>query len=588
MPDLLTADRLLLDRYRVGAPLGKGGMGVVFGGTDTRWDLPVAIKVPRGRAATDRALWGRFAQEAATWQSLQHPRILRVLDIVDDDSTDYRPAVVMPHCDGGDLAAWMGRGAPPLPAAARVGSQVAEALSFVHGQGLVHRDVKPANVLRSAEGDALLSDFGLVRALPSTPIAAAGGSPAATAMTGTPAYMAPEQFDGAASPRTDVYALGVLLFELLCGARPIRADARAGVAGWAYAHRHAAILEPESLRADLPADLADLLRRCLSKDEDRRPGLSEIQATLDRHAEPDGDPAPPRQSREMDPRALLRLGEAEVRRGRLEFARRCFEQAREALADLGDVQGVAASDFCLAGLAERRGEWSRAEAHYLAARTPLLEYGQAHDAACCDQGLAALCKKRGDLEAAQAHYHRALETDTSERSKAISLAGLGGLLSARGRHDRARIVLESALQVFDAGHDRRASSQCRADLAIVTWRLARHSDAIELFQRCARECTAIDDRHGMAHAYHGWGCVLADLGGDLAEAAERMGQALSIRTAAGNRSGCAESHYNLGVVALHRGDLGRAERDLQAGLALYLELGEPVGAANCEHNLGKL
>ncbi len=208
-----------LDRYSIERQIGRGATGAVYLARDTL--RTVAIKVLAADfGTTDSTMRSRFQAEARTLASLQHPNILPVLDIGDVDGVLY---FVMPFVDGESLADRLRRSGPlPVSTALDIAIAVASALEYAHGQGIVHRDIKPANVLIPGGDDsaAQLSDFGLQgRLLQESNLTRAGQ------IFGTPKYMAPEQVMGVAqSPAVDVFGLGVLLYEMLYGTTPWKAE----------------------------------------------------------------------------------------------------------------------------------------------------------------------------------------------------------------------------------------------------------------------------------------------------------------------------------------------------------------------------
>lgn len=206
-------DTMLGGRYAFGERLAAGAIGAVHRGVDTRTDTPVAIKVLRPEAAAQPQLVARFLAEAEILAELRHPCLVRPYELVTHGG---RPALVMELVDGADLRRRLRRDGPVPPAvAANIVAQVADALAYLHARGIVHGDVKPGNLLVPADGGPVrLVDFGVARRV---------GGRTDGAVHATPDYVAPEVVAGAdPGPATDVYALGVVLYELLCGRSPYR------------------------------------------------------------------------------------------------------------------------------------------------------------------------------------------------------------------------------------------------------------------------------------------------------------------------------------------------------------------------------
>jgi eukaryotic-like serine/threonine-protein kinase len=226
--ELRTAAPLLDGRYRLGPVLARGGMSTVHRATDTRLDRPVAVKVMDPRLAADPVFRARFEREARSAARIDHPAVVDVYDQGTCVLGDGDPVVflVMELVEGGTLRDVL-RAAGPLPVAAAVAVlvPVLDGLAQAHRRGLVHRDVKPENVLISRTGEVKVADFGLVTA------AAQAGVSHAGMILGTVAYLSPEQVTtGAADARSDVYAAGVLAYELLTGAPPFTGDTAISVA----------------------------------------------------------------------------------------------------------------------------------------------------------------------------------------------------------------------------------------------------------------------------------------------------------------------------------------------------------------------
>jgi serine/threonine protein kinase/Tol biopolymer transport system component len=272
------APGIRLGPYEVAARIGAGGMGEVWRATDLNLKRAVAIKVLPDSLVIDVERLARFRREAEVLASLNHPGIAAVYGV---ETTDGIRALVMEFVDGLTLADRVAQGKIPVDEALPVAKQIADALEAAHDQGIVHRDLKPANIKVRADGTVKVLDFGLAKAMEPTGAAASGVSMSPTittpAMTqagiilGTAAYMSPEQAKGkTADRRSDVWAFGCVLFELLAGRRAF--------AGEDISDTLAAVLRADpdwsALPNDVPIPIRRLLRRCLQKD--RRERLADI------------------------------------------------------------------------------------------------------------------------------------------------------------------------------------------------------------------------------------------------------------------------------------------------------------------------
>ncbi len=261
---------LLADRYRVIRRLGAGGAAAVFLCEDERLGREVAVK--RMHAHSPEEMTRRLRREARLGASLSHPGLVSVFDTVTDDEGVL---IVMEYVDGETLADAIRRGPLPVKRVVEILRALASALDYVHAQGVVHRDVKPANVLLRSDGAVKLADLGVGLARDHTRITQAG------TVLGTPAYMSPEQIDGASpTPAMDIYALGAIAYEMLSGEKARRGDTPLEVA------RHATEDPPPDLRAawrDAPPGAADAIARAMARDPARRPGTAgELAEELER------------------------------------------------------------------------------------------------------------------------------------------------------------------------------------------------------------------------------------------------------------------------------------------------------------------
>lgn len=273
-----------IDHYRLEAMLGDGGMGTVYRAYDLNLERPVALKIMHPHYARRPEFRARLKQEAKTLASLDHPSIVRVLDYGENHELAY---IAMEYISGGSLRAHLQRLQQrqqflPLEQCLQIGLQIAEALNYAHQRGLIHRDVKPSNIILKRLNQpeepgeqpfrAVLTDFGLVKLLQGDSITQSGTT------LGTPAYMAPEQCEGLElDGRSDIYSLGVVLYELLTNRLPfhfnslaeaiathMRGDMPTGIREW---------------RPDVPAVADAIVMRCLAKQPEERFQTAEALAT---------------------------------------------------------------------------------------------------------------------------------------------------------------------------------------------------------------------------------------------------------------------------------------------------------------------
>jgi len=251
--------------YRVDARLGDGGMGIVYRATDTRLNRPVAIKF-LANALLDAVARGRFQREAQIASGLNHPHILTVHDVGDHEGRQY---IVSELIDGGTLDDWARKRGPlSWRQVVELLVGVADGLAAAHAAKILHRDVKPANILISEAGYAKLADFGLAKLASVDDAAAPGQGASYTAVgvvVGTVAYMSPEQAAGKTlDARSDIFSFGVVLYELLCGHRPFVGDTELQVLK-AIAHSAAAPVD-----ADIPEPLRLIVEKALEHNADER------------------------------------------------------------------------------------------------------------------------------------------------------------------------------------------------------------------------------------------------------------------------------------------------------------------------------
>jgi eukaryotic-like serine/threonine-protein kinase len=266
----VSAGALLGGRYRLDELLASGGMAQVWLGTDEVLRRAIALKILHQHLAADETFVTRFRHEAIAVAKLSHPSIVNVYDTCSDDGVE---AIVMELVRGQTLRQRLDQGPVDPWVAANIAAQVAGALAVAHAAGLVHRDIKPANILLSQDGRVKVGDFGIAKAAESADLTQEGS------FLGTAKYLAPEQIE--AKPidgRTDLYSLGVVLYEMLCGRVPFEADTSSATA---LARLHNDPQRPRLVKAGVPRELEAITMRLLARDPAARyPTATDVRAAL--------------------------------------------------------------------------------------------------------------------------------------------------------------------------------------------------------------------------------------------------------------------------------------------------------------------
>jgi len=252
-------------RYEVIEELGKGGMGRVYKVFDKKIKEKVALKLLRPEISSDEETVERFSNELKYARKIIHKNVCRMFDLGEEEGTHY---ITMEYVSGEDLKSMirmMGRMSPGQ--AVSITRQICEGLAEAHKLGVVHRDLKPQNIMIDREGNARIMDFGIARSLKAKGITDGG------IIIGTPEYMSPEQVEGKEiDQRADIYALGVILYEMLIGRVPFEGDTPLSIA---VKHKTEAPQDPRKINAQVPVDLSLLILKCLEKEKKKRPQSAE-------------------------------------------------------------------------------------------------------------------------------------------------------------------------------------------------------------------------------------------------------------------------------------------------------------------------
>lgn len=600
----LEAGRLLADRYRIVELVGEGGMGMVYRALDEQLGLTVAVKVLRPELSSDERVVERFRRELVLARQVTHRNAVRIHDIGHDDDLLF---LTMDFVEGQSLQAMLrNKGRLEPVHAMDVARQLALALEVAHEAGVVHRDLKPGNVLIQPAGRVCVSDFGVACSAGAHDLTRAG------MVIGTPAYLSPEQAHGAPlDGRSDLYALGLLLFEMLTGRLP---SSRAGAA---REHRGVPAPDPRKLRPDVPEHLAWIVRRLLQTDPARRfQNAREVVDALEGRLRPPsigfrgrrrlaaalavpilavlltaGSAYLPR-SAQIDrldaSTGPLRIEEPEPPRSPSATALRAWSQGREHLLRREDAAAAAAMKRAVAADPSLTAAWvGLARAHAaLGQQTAALEAaGRAVASVSPRSGRAAWEAKalearlRGEPERAreiaaewvarsprdlEAHVELA-EISGEAGDLAAAVATLRRVVAADPDHPRAWLLL--AKHSILAGDSRSAIDESLIKALVIQERL--------------------QSEPGRAEVYNALGVAYNDLG-DLDNAAESYKKAVEIRRRIGDRRGLAASLRNLAAIDAVRGEPERAEERLAEALTIVQGLGDSAGLADLSNDLGLL
>jgi serine/threonine protein kinase/tetratricopeptide (TPR) repeat protein len=261
----LTTGSTFAGRYQIIEELGKGGMGRVYKAFDKKIKEKVALKLLRPEISSDEETVERFSNELKFARKIIHKNVCRMFDLGEEEGAHY---ITMEYISGEDLKSMiqmMGRLSSGQ--ALSIAKQVCEGLAEAHRLGVVHRDLKPQNIMIDREGNARIMDFGIARSLKAKGITDGG------IIIGTPEYMSPEQVEGKEiDQRADIYALGVILYEMLTGKVPFEGDTPLSIA---VKHKTEAPQDPRTLNAQVPLDLSQLILKCLEKEKNKRPQSAE-------------------------------------------------------------------------------------------------------------------------------------------------------------------------------------------------------------------------------------------------------------------------------------------------------------------------
>ncbi|MFO7905339.1 MAG: protein kinase domain-containing protein [Planctomycetota bacterium] len=539
--------------FEIRGVLGRGGMGIVYQADDTATQRVVAVKVPLDefrngklvrRFVDDEDARKRFSWEAEAWTELIHPHIVHAFDIRDDQTTDYRPAVFMDYCDGGSLADRLLQGPPlSIPDALDIAIQICWGMEFAHEKNHIHRDLKPGNVLLTSEGKALVSDFGLVKSLELDELESVNGglteqdaglreSLTHSVVVGTPEYMPPEQWVGKPCPQSDIYAFGIMLYELFCGARPFSAERGKR---WQLRKVHDSVPPPDPRRHNgrLPVVLGELMLACLGKQPSERPQsfaavadrltASYCQITDIPHASRLVRPSAGTISHEESQAqawSLTRLGIGCLRRGELPDSLQHFQDAEKVFEILKDPAGVATS---LGHQAVILRTWGKTD-------------------------------KAIELLQQQERVYRQLGI---QDGLATSYGSQALVFYAAGRLDEAMLLFKKQEAICETLGIQESLATSLGHQALILYAKRELVEAMRLHKREETICRRLRDQHGLQVSLSNQAIVLKDLG-KLDEAMGLLQEQETICRRFGFQDGLAASLGRQAMLIYVKNRLGKA------------------------------
>jgi len=387
-----------LGKYRIEAEISQGGMGAVYRGVHVETGQIVAVKVLQPALAADRAFLQRFRREVRALQQIRHPNVIEVLDVGNEGDVHFY-AMEFLASSLSDLI----RGGPLAPRrAVAIARQVALGLEAAHAAGFCHRDIKPGNVLFTAEGVAKITDFGIAKVSEATRVTQTG------AIVGTPTYMAPEQAEGPdIDARADIYSLGCVLYEMLVGKPPFDGHTALDVL---RKHRFSLPEPPKSLNPHIPATLSHLTLQLLEKNPARRPpNMTFVASALEHIARnlAGEEPAPP----EPRPRQSSSAQAAEQ-----------YERMAARIATWGKRLAIVAGALVLAYIAYRVGAYLRRGPADYFREAQAVEAGNRDDAAVeAYQALIERFPESPEAEQAQGRVNAIRERQRAARANVLDL-----------------------------------------------------------------------------------------------------------------------------------------------------------------------
>jgi len=592
--------------YRIEEEIARGGMGVIYKATDQATGQPVVIKVPQASFFDNEERKLFFLREAEEWVALgSHPHIVRAFTV---HEFNYLPSIVAEFVDGGTLAQRLAKGPMPVTEAIDIAGQICHGMSYSHSRGLVHRDLKPHNILMSSSGVVKISDFGLAKPIDQIEKLSKKmdgdtqeNKGYQSQMYGTREYVAPEQWLGKATPSSDMYAFGIILYELFCGRQPYDfPESKQGLTLlFRRAHCSQSPPHPKSLKEELPQLLCSLMLSCISKADLERPGdfgeaFRILKMVGKNWLNVSLKPEPP--EKELDhygkldqARAYLRLGYGCSTRGDHSKAIELRAQAEKIFSELKYLRGISHCYKLKGTLYIRQGDFPKArtwlnKAIAIAPRKEKKLIADAHFK------IANTYFFSGDYDEALSRLNKCLKLFQSiEHKRGIGgcYDNLGLIYQMRGDNNKAMEMHCQALEIAESLGNLTGIACCSGNIGSINRNLGNFDKSLEMYNRVIQICKTIGDKRTLGTTFTHIALVFRDQN-DYAKAMDNLNKAMDIVLPLGDKFQTAAVHLYMGEIYLLQREFVNARENFQHSLDLSNEIGDKLRQADAIAFMGEL
>ncbi|MFC1587075.1 tetratricopeptide repeat protein [Planctomycetota bacterium] len=556
--------------YRIEGEIARGGMGVVYKATDLATDNIVVIKSLLPKVAMNEEYKKRFIRESEEWVDIgTHPNIVRAYTA---HEIEYLPRLALEYVAGCSLDDLLAKDELlPTDRALDIAVQICWGMAHAHDKGLIHRDLKPANVMISDDGTVKITDFGLVKRLlevAEKQMTAEGQMPPIpTLMThgvmGTPEYIAPEQWQEAETQSSDIYAFGIILYEMFCGRRPFDYSHLEGlerVTAYQTAHCEEPLPSPRSIQEKLPEPVEKLIMQCLQKDPAARPkSFREITAITNKMAkqiigksfrqEPAAEELD-RHARLDQANAYLRLGNSCWFRGDYDKAVNLYERANQIFISKKDQKGQAGYFRAMGSTYIRQGFY--------------------------DRGIEMFNK---GIKIAEVLDDQKIISDC--------YGNIGVVLTLRSEYDQAIILFHKSLKIKTSLDDKTGLGNCYSCLGDISLQRGDLDQAMDMFQKCLAIMETMGDQAGISRSYLNIGNVYYQRR-EFDQARGMFQKSLTIKKIIGDRMGMNRCYNNLANCFTAQENHDDALKMYYKCLSIQKELNDQIGISACLHNIGTI